>query len=154
MSGATADATSSATAPADAGAAATEDAVDGSGDTGAGTLTIDTDTGESWTLEQYKCLYQPDNEGTFVELWGAGAVIPSGGEFAVIASTPADPSSGDAITINGSIIDDANDILYVVIEGDAVSDGSTMTMTLGMHSSALRAVGDPIDLTATVTCEL
>jgi hypothetical protein len=123
-------------------------------DVGSGTVTITTDTGESWTLEQTKCVYQPDNEGAFVEVWGAEGVSSSGVDFGVIAATPADPSSGDGIGVVGTLIDDENDILYVVIEGEAVADDSTMTMTLGMHSSALRAVGDPIDLTATVTCEL
>ena len=132
-------------------ATAPSDAV---GDAGTATLTIETDTGESWTLEQTKCLYQPDNQGTFVELWGAEALSPSGVDFGVIASTPADPSSGEEITVFGTLVDDASEILYVVIEGEAVSDGTTLTMTLGMHSSALRAVGDPIDLTATVTCQL
>lgn len=117
-------------------------------------LTITTDTGESWMLEQTKCVYQPDNEGAFVEVWGAEGVSPSGVDFGVIAATPADPSSGDGIGVDGTLIDDENEILYVVIEGEAVSDGTTMTMTLGMHSSALRAVGDPIDLTATVACKL
>ena len=131
-----------------------EAADDSSDDRGAAALTITTDTGESWTLEQTKCRYQPDNEGAFVEVWGAEAVSPSGVEFSVIAATPPDPSSDEGIGVDGILIDDENDILYVVIEGEAVSDGTTMTMTLGMHSSPLRVVGDPIDLTATVTCEL
>lgn len=105
-------------------------------------------------MEQYKCSYTPENEGTFVELWSAGATVSTGGEFIVISSTPIDDSSGDETTISGSFVDEANDILLVVVEGDAVSDGSTMTMTLGMYADPTRVVGDPIDLTATVTCAL
>ena len=149
----TAEAPASAATP---GTESTADAtVDNSSDNaGVATLTITTDTGESWELEQTKCLYQPDNEGAFVEVWGAEAVSPAGVDFGVIAATPPDPSSDDGIGVDGTLIDDEKEILYVVIEGEAESDGTTMTMTLGMHSSALRAVGDPIDLTATVTCQL
>ena len=71
------------------------------------------------------------------------------------ASAPARvPSSSDGPVLIGTFVDEANDIAYVAIEGSAVSDGSTMTLTLGMHDSPNKIVGDPIDLTATVTCSL
>ncbi len=117
-------------------------------------MTIETDTGESWTLEQYRCLYQPDNEGRFVQLWTAGGTLPNGGEFSVQEATSPDPATPDETLVDGTLIDDDTDTAYVVIEGEATSDGSTMTMTLGMHDSPNKIVGDPIDLTATVTCEL
>lgn len=120
---------------------------------GGGILEVVIDDGRSWSLEQYKCNYSPDNEGPFVELWGAGAAVPTGGEFSIVMATPADASSTDNL-LSGLFIDDANDILYPIVEGEAVSDGTTMTMTLGMHRDGFRVVGDPIDFTATVTCSL
>jgi hypothetical protein len=120
---------------------------------GAGILEIVLDDGRSWSLEQYKCNYSPDNEGRFVELWGAGAVVPTGGEFIVTMATPADPADTENALV-GTFIDDANDILFPIVEGEAVSDGVTMTMTLGMYADGFKAVGDPIDFTATVTCVL
>ncbi len=136
--------------------AETDSTADDSGGTGgtSGEMTIETDTGESWTLEQYRCLYQPDNEGRFVQLWTAGGTLPSGGDFLVQQTTSPDPATPDEILIDGSFVDDDKGIVYVAIEGEASSDGSTMTMTLGMHDSPNKVVGDPIDLTATVTCEL
>jgi hypothetical protein len=127
-------------------------ASDGSGDESGGDLEIVLDDGRSWTLEQYKCSYTPDNTGRFVELWSAGATVDTGGEFIVIMATSPDPAKPEN-SFSGSFADDANDVLLVAIEGEAVSDGSTMTMTIGMHDG-VKAVGDPIDLTATVTCSL
>ena len=121
---------------------------------GTGKLKIETDTGESWTLDQNKCFYRPDNKGRYVQLWMASGTLPTGEDFLVQKTTSPDPSTPDKTTIVGSIVDDAKGIVYIVIEGEAVSDGSTMTMTLGMHNSANKRVGDPIDLTATVTCSL
>jgi hypothetical protein len=120
---------------------------------GGGTLEIVLDDGRSWSFEQYKCNYSPDNQGAFVELWGAGAVVPTGGEFSVLMATPADPAKTENL-LSGLFIDDANDILFPIVEGEAVSDGTTMTMTLGMYQDGFRVVGDPIDFTATVTCSL
>ncbi|MEZ5244160.1 MAG: hypothetical protein R2707_03620 [Acidimicrobiales bacterium] len=120
---------------------------------GGGTLEIVLDDGRSWSFEQYKCNYSPDNEGAFVELWGAGATVPTGGDFSVLMATPADPAKTENL-LSGVFIDDANDILFPIVEGEAVSDGTTMTMTLGMYRDGLRAVGDPIDFIATVTCSL
>lgn len=117
-------------------------------------MTIETDNGESWTMEQSKCLYQPDNEGRFVQLWTAEGRLPTGEEFSVQKATSPDPATPDETLLDGILVDDAKGIFYVVIEGEAVSDGSTMTMTLGMHDSPNKIVGDPIDLTATVTCSL
>ncbi|MGK2947349.1 MAG: hypothetical protein ACSLFP_02140 [Acidimicrobiales bacterium] len=119
---------------------------------GGGEMTIETDTGESWTLEQFRCSYTPDNEGAFVQLWTAGGTLPNG-DFVVQEATSPDPSKTETI-VDGTLVDDDKGILYVVIEGEASSDGTTMTMTLGMHDSPLKVVGDPIDLTATVTCTL
>lgn len=118
-----------------------------------GKLEITLDDGRSWTLNQYKCSYTPDNKGPFVPLWSAGAAVPTGGEFIVIMATSPKPE-GTENSFSGSFVDKAKDIAYVAIEGEAVSDGSTMTMTLGMHDTPNRRVGDPIDLTATVTCAL
>ncbi len=157
------EATTTVPAGGDAGASETTDpgAPDdtGSGDesgTGgtSGVMMIETDSGESWTLEQYRCLYQPDNEGRFVQLWTAGGTLPDGGEFVVQKATSPDPATPDEASVDGSLIDDSSGVNYVVIEGEAVSDGTTMTMTLGMHDSPNKIIGDPIDLTATVTCEL
>ena len=120
---------------------------------GGGTLEIVLDDGRSWSLEQYKCNYTPDNEGRFVELWGAGATVATGGEFIVTMATPA-TAEGTENMLVGTFIDDANEILFPIIEGEAVSDGTTMTMTLGMYKDGLTAVGEPIDFTATVTCSL
>jgi len=80
--------------------------------------------------------------------------LPDGEEFIVQKTTSPDPATPDETLIDGGLVDDASGVDYVVIEGEAVSDGSTMTMTLGMHDSPIKIVGDPIDLTATVTCEL
>lgn len=136
------DATSDSPDPAEPGEAAT----------GAG-MQIVLDDGRSWTLDQYKCRYSPDNSGPFVELWSAGGTTPEGGELIAIMATPADPAATEN-SFSGSFIDDADGIAFVAIEGDAVSDGSTLTMTIGMHDSPNKRVGDPIDLIATVTCSL
>ena len=151
--------TETAAPPADSGpepesAASIAEEVDPSDAGTTGSLEIVLDDGRSWSLDQYKCSYTPDNEGRFVELWAAGGTLASsGGEFIVVNATPPDPADTEPV-LSGSFVDDENGIVFVAIEGDAVSDGSTMTMTIGMHDSPNKIVGDPIDLTATVTCEL
>ncbi len=130
-----------------------KDTTGDAGDAGTGTLTIETDTGESWTLVQDTCSYNPDGEGDIVELWGASADVPSGGGFTVSLFT-VDPTNSDLFQFSGALFDEAQGVAYYVNEGEAVSDGSTMTMTLGMYSSNEWELGDPIDLTATVTCQL
>jgi hypothetical protein len=42
-----------------------------------GTLTIASDTGMSWSLDQDTCSYNPEGEGEVVELWGASAGVPT-----------------------------------------------------------------------------
>ncbi len=117
------------------------------------TLTIETDTGESWSLAQDTCTYTPDAEGDIVELWGASADVPTGGGFFVSLFTT-DPSQPALQQYSGALFDEARDVAYFVSNGDAVSDGTTMTMTLGMYATNEWDLGDPVDLIATVTCQL
>lgn len=132
------------------------DATDGSaasGDAGVATLTIETDTGESWSLVQDTCTYTPDAEGGIVELWGASADIPTGGGFAA-SLFMTDRREPAVPQYSGVLVDEVREVAYTVANGEAVSDGSTMTLTLGMYATNDWELGDPIDLTATVTCQL
>lgn len=126
---------------------------DEGGPSSGGTLTIETDTGESWSLAQDTCTYTPDAQGTIVELWGASADVPTGGGFVVSLFTT-DPSQEASQQYSGGLFDEARGVAYTVANGDAVADGATMTMTLGMYATNEWELGDPIDLTATVTCQL
>jgi len=67
-----------------------------------------------------------------------------------------DPTNFDLNQFSGALFDEAKGVVHTVNDGEAVSDGSTMTMTLtlGMYSGNEWDLGDPIDLTATVTCQL
>jgi len=53
--------------PADEAATTTDTDATETGGAGAATLTIVTDTGESWTLQQDTCSYTPDAEGDIIE---------------------------------------------------------------------------------------
>lgn len=116
-------------------------------------MTISTDLGESWTTEVFSCSYTPDETGPFAQLWAASATLDPDGQLTLFEANPPDPAH-DGTVIVGDLVDDAAGKFYVAIEASAVSDGSTLTITVGMHDSPLKVVGDPIDLTATVTCPL
>ena len=116
-------------------------------------MTIEIDTADTWSLAQDTCTYTPDAQGALVELWGASADVPTGGGFVVSLFTT-DPSQPALRQYSGGLFDEARGVAYTVANGDAVSDGSTMTMTLGMYATDEWELGDPIDLTATVTCQL
>lgn len=110
-----------------------------------------TSDGGSWQLQQEECLYDPDQEGPFATLWAVSGSTDSGAELGFFESVPAD---GEGTVVIGTFVDEGADIVYVVIEATAVADDSTLTVSVGMHDNPLRAVGDPIDLTATLTCSL
>lgn len=126
---------------------------DAGGSSGGGTLAIEIDTGETWSLAQDTCTYTPDAQGALVELWGASADVPTGGGFVVSLFTTG-PSQPVLQQYSSGLFDEVRGVAYTVANGDAVSDGSTMTMTLGMYATKEWELGDPIDLTATVTCQL
>jgi hypothetical protein len=41
-----------------------------------------------------------------------------------------------------------------VIEAEDVSDGSSLILNLGLHDGVFKAIDDPADFTAIVTCQL
>lgn len=148
----TASSDGDASAEAPAGTDEPAEATDGGSDT-AGVLVVEAENGLSWTSEDFSCTYTPDNTSPYTQVWSADATFPSGGEMGVMLANSPDPASDETLLI-GTLVDEAADVTYVAIEATATAEESTLTLVLGMHDNPLRTVGDPIDLTATVTCPL
>ncbi len=126
------------------------------------TTTIDTATGErnielvfddgrSWTFVG-ECEYTPDNSGPATALWSMEGEAADGASFGAIMAFPFDPAATDPVLI-GTMLD-ADENVYVMIESEDVSDGSNLILNLGLHDGIFKTLDDPIDITATVTCEL
>lgn len=118
---------------------------------GNGQIELVFDDGRSWTFEG-ECIYTPDNTGPASALWNIDGIAADGSTFIAIMAFPFDPAKTTPVLI-GNIVD-AEENIYVLIESEDVSEGSKMILNLGMHDSIFRTVGDPIDLTATATCDL
>ncbi len=63
---------------------------------------------------------------------------------------PFDPANNTPVLI-GTMVD-ADENVFVVVESEDVSDGSNLILNLGLYDNVFREVGDPIDITATVSC--
>ena len=75
-------------------------------------------------------------------------------DSASLIAIEAFPFDGEDTTpfVTGSFVD-ADGGVFVVIDAEDVSDGSNLIVNFGMHDG-VKTIDDPIDFTATVTCEL
>ncbi|MDX2345082.1 MAG: hypothetical protein QNL12_15835 [Acidimicrobiia bacterium] len=118
--------------------------------TGMGKIDVVFDDGRSWTFDGF-CTYTPDNTGPASALWNIEAEdAADGSSFVAIMAFPFDPEKKEPVLI-GTMVD-ADENLYVAIEVEDVSDGSNLILNLGFYEGVFKAIGDPIDITATVTC--
>ena len=84
-------------------------------------------------------------------VWTAGGPSTNGAEFSVLQATSPDGDPVERVEGPSSTTRRASP----GGESRAGRVGRTsMTMTLGLHDSPNKLVGDPIDLTATATCTL
>ncbi len=118
---------------------------------GNGPIELVLEDGRSWTFEGV-CTYTPDNTGPASALWNIDGVAADGSTFIAIMAFPFDPAKTTPVLI-GNVVD-AEENIFVLIESEDVSEGSKLILNLGLHDSIFRTVGDPIDLTATATCDL
>lgn len=65
---------------------------------------------------------------------------------------PFDPAKTTPVLIENVV--DADENIFVLIESEDVSDGSSLILNVGLHDSVFETVDDPIDITAPATCEL
>lgn len=115
-----------------------------------GKIDVVFDDGRSWTFDGF-CTYTPDNTGPASALWNIEAEDAADGtSFVAIMAFPFDPEKKEPVLI-GTMVD-ADENLYVAIEVEDVSDGSNLILNLGFYEGVFKAIGDPIDITATVTC--
>ena len=108
------------------------------------------DDGRSWTLEGV-CSYTPENTGAGAALWSVEVQAADAASLIAVSAFPFDPENTIPF-VTGSFVD-ADDNVFVVIEAEDVSDGSDLIVNFGMHDG-VKTIDDPIDFTATVTCEL
>ena len=121
-------------------------------ETGGGMIDLAFDDGRSWTFDGL-CTYTPDNTGPASALWNINAEdAADGAGFTAIMAFPFDPAKTEPVLI-GTMVD-ADDNVYVAIEAEDVSDGSSLIVNLGFHDGAFKAIDDPADITAVVTCDL
>ena len=118
---------------------------------GNGPIELVFDDGRSWTFEGV-CTYTPDNTGPASALWNIEGEAADGAAFNAIMAFPFDPAKTTPVLI-GTMVD-AEENVFVLVESEDVSEGSKLILNLGLHDNVFRSVGDPIDVTATVTCEL
>ena len=107
--------------------------------------------GRTWTFNG-TCSYTPDNTGPASALWSIDGEADDGSTFIAIMAFPFDPAKTTPVLI-GNIVD-AEENIFVLIESEDVSEGSKLILDLGLHDSVFKTVDDPIDLTATATCDL
>ena len=120
--------------------------------TGKGKIQVVFEDGRSWTFDG-SCTHTPDNTGPASALWNIEAEdAPDGAGFSAIMAFPFDPAKTTPVLIATMV--DGDDNVYVFIEAEDVSDGSNLILNMGVHDGVFKAVGDPADFTATVTCEL
>ena len=117
--------------------------------TGNGNIELVFDDGRSWTFVG-SCVYTPNNSGPASALWNIEGEAADGASFGAIMVFPFDPANNTPVLI-GTMVD-ADENVFVVVESEDVSDGSNLILNLGLYDNVFRAVGDPIDITATVTC--
>ncbi len=127
----------------------TATAVDSSTDSGR--IQVEFEDGRSWTFDG-SCTYTPDNTGPASALWNIDGEAADGSTFIAIMAFPFDPAKTTPVLI-GNIVD-AEENIFVLIESEDVSEGSKLILNLGLHDSVFKTVDDPIDLTATATCDL
>ena len=118
---------------------------------GNGQIELVFDDGRSWTFEG-ECTYTPDNTGPASALWNIDGYAADGATFSAIMVFPFDPSKTTPVLI-GTVVD-AEENVFVVAESEDVSEGSKLILNLGLYDNVFRTVGDPMDLTATATCDL
>lgn len=118
---------------------------------GNGEIELVFDDGRSWTFEGV-CTYTPDNSGPASALWNIEGEAADGSAFNAIMAFPFDPAKTTPVLI-GTIVD-AEENVFVVAESEDVSEGSKLILNLGLYDNVFRTVGDPMDLTATATCDL
>lgn len=110
------------------------------------------DDGRSWAFDG-SCTYTPDSTGPASSLWNIEAAdATDGSAFNAIMAFPFDPANTTPVLI-GTMVD-AEENVYVFIESEDVSDESNLILNVGLHDGVLKTVGDPIDISATVTCQL
>ena len=118
---------------------------------GNGQIELVFDDGRSWTFEGV-CTYTPDNTGPASALWNIDGEAADGSTIIAIMAFPFDPAKTTPVLI-GTIVD-AEENVFVVAESEDVSEGSKLILNLGLYDDVFRTVGDPMDLTATASCDL
>lgn len=118
---------------------------------GNGPIELVLDDGRSWTFEGV-CTYTPDNTGPASALWNIEGEAADGSAFNAIMAFPFDPAKTTPVLI-GTMVD-AEENVFVLIEAEDVSEGSKLILNLGLHDNPFRSFDDPIDVTATATCDL
>jgi hypothetical protein len=108
------------------------------------------DDGRSWALEGV-CSYTPENTGAAAALWSVEVQAADAASLIAISAFPFDAENTTPF-VTGSFVD-ADDNVFVVIEAEDVSDGSDLILSFGMHDG-VKTIDDPIDFTATLTCEV